>query len=565
MDIAQLIRALRHYRGIILVLCASAVINSILSTYVVAEKFKSTALVMMRPDEDLGLAPGPRSKEVLSFPVPALVPFEAMNQTYSEIIKSRSVVERIVRTLHLDQERVEHRWWKRTTRAVKDFFYDTWTFAKYGRVEREKPFEKTVEDVQSAISVTPTKDTYVFEISYTADEPQVTAAVVNTAVVVFSDYVQDLSKKAATQARQSLERELRVSERELDHVRSALREFKERDSIVVLEKEATTLITAVSDLEKDLVTTKKDARGIEAELAELRAQLAAQSDFVKSSATVADNPLVKELKSELEKHEIELAGLSQRLTPLHPKIIALEASIAYTKKRLQAEGSRTLGDETSKVNPVYQTLLENRLAAEAKLEALRAKERTLVAAVASQESMLRTYPAKQKRLDQLDNELALAQNTHKALSQAYDEMRIRERKLEREATLVSAGVVPLYPVKPIKIYYAGVSLGMALLIGVGFALAREALNTRVSATSRRRSERWRCRCWRRSRRWPCLSRNGRPRGSRASSARRRAAMLARRNPRRRPGRRRDWLGFTWAIVGGALIAVATIVVMRYVR
>lgn len=479
MEIAQLIRALRRYQGMILVLCASAVLNSVAGTYMVAERYKSTTLVLVRPQEDLELLQGTKTKGVLSFPLPAIVPFEAMSQTYSEIIKSRAVAERIVRALNLDRETVERVWWKRLRTKIKNFFEDVWTFLKYGRVEPADPFEEAIELVRRFISVTPTKDTYVFEIAFQAKDPKVAAAVVNMAAEAFAEYNRDLSKNEATLARQSTEQQLQQAEQELERARNTLKEFKDSNRVVLLEKEASARITSLSGFETDLENTRKDARGVRAEIRQLRAQLAKQTEFVKSSTTVTDNPLVKDIKSELAKLEIELASLSQRLAPAHPKILALEASIAHARQRLKEELSRTLADETSSINTVYQTLLRDLLQAEAKLEALRAKEQALAATVKRQQDFLREYPEKQASLDQLENELGLAQNTHKLLSNAYDEARIREGRLARDVRVVAPGIVPVYPVRPVKIYYAGVSLLMALVIGVGFALMREALNVRI--------------------------------------------------------------------------------------
>jgi uncharacterized protein involved in exopolysaccharide biosynthesis len=479
MEIAQIIRALRNYWGITLVLCASAVLSSIASTYVVSEAYKSITLVMVRPQEDLDLSLGTKTKGVLNFPLPALVPFEAISQTYSEIIKSRAVAERIVRALNLDQEAAEQGWWKRFRTKVKNFFFDAWTFLKYGRIEAENAFEGAVAGVQRSISVTPTRDTYVFEIAFQGKDPRVAATVVNMATVVFAEYIRDLSKKEATLARQSLKEQLERSEQELERARTALQQFKDRNQIVLLEKEATTQITTLSGFQIDLENARKDVRGVEAEIRGLRAQLATQSEFVKSSTTVADNPLVTDLKSELAKLEIELASLSQRLTPAHPKIIALDASIDHTRTRLAEEVGRTLSDETSKINSVYQTLLQDRLQAEAKLESLRAKEVMLAATVKRQQDFLREYPEKQSRLDQLETDLTLAQNTHKALSHAHDEARIREGRSSGDVTVVAPGTAPAYPEKPVKIYYAGVSLFIALMAGVALALVREAVNMRL--------------------------------------------------------------------------------------
>jgi capsule polysaccharide export protein KpsE/RkpR len=170
-------------------------------------------------------------------------------------------------------------------------------------------------------------------------------------------------------------------ERELERARSALKGFKDRYQIVMLEK---------GDVNSDhRVIRRRDGFG-EPEKGQpscpggyqgVARTADTQSELAKSSTTVASNPLAKDLKSELPNLEIELASLSQLLSRAHPRIIALAPSIAHAKKRLEEEVSRMLSDDTSKINTVYLRLLQDRFQAEATLESLRANEQALAATV----------------------------------------------------------------------------------------------------------------------------------------------------------------------------------------
>ena len=151
MQLSQLIRAILSRKLTILLLVASAAINSVMITYVVEERFNSSAQVLIRPRSEVKITSGSDSKEVLNFPLPAVIPFEVLAQTYSEVIKSRAVVEQVVRTLGMDKKEPEHRWWKRLRTWAKDTAYDTWTFLKYGRLEKVEPFEEAVPMVKQRI------------------------------------------------------------------------------------------------------------------------------------------------------------------------------------------------------------------------------------------------------------------------------------------------------------------------------------------------------------------------------------------------------------------------------
>ena len=88
-------------------------------------------------------------------------------------------------------------------------------------------------------------------------------------------------------------------------------------------------------------------------------------------------------------------------------------------------------------------------------------------------------PGKEFGLNQLELELRAGEDTRRQIAQAYDEARIREAAVADDLKVISMAVPPTYPSKPIKIYYAGLSVAMALVIGIAFALAAEALRPTI--------------------------------------------------------------------------------------
>lgn len=211
MEILEFIQILSRYKRMIALLCLSAAVNAVLITYVLSEKYLSTALVLVRPQEEIDINASMRTKEAMSFPIPQVIPFEAMANTFGEVIRSRAVASRVVTLLQLDKPTPEEKWWNRFKNKVKDYLYDAWTFLKFGRLEEVDPFTEAEEMIQKSIAVQPTKDTYVFEISFVAKNPDVAAAVVNTAAEVFVEYNRDLYQAEARTAREFIEEQLRDS------------------------------------------------------------------------------------------------------------------------------------------------------------------------------------------------------------------------------------------------------------------------------------------------------------------------------------------------------------------
>jgi uncharacterized protein involved in exopolysaccharide biosynthesis len=482
MEVLEFFRILSRYKRMIALMCLSATVNAVLITYVVSERYKSTALVLVRPQEELDINASVRTKEAMNFPIPQVIPFDAMANTYGEVIKSRAVASRVVSVLKLDNEVPEKNWWKRLKERVKNDLYDTWTYLKYGRLTEIDPVTRAEELVQKNLVVKPTKDTYVFEISYVAKNPDVAAAVVNTAASVFVDYNRELNRAEAKNAREFIEEQLQQSESALEAARKPLGKFKDDNEIVSIDQEVSEKIASLARFESSLEETRKNIAATSATNEEIRSQLAEQSQYLKASRNVSDNPLVRQLKSELAEKQLTLSSLLDKLTPAHPRRIALEKEIADTRALLDAQLNQLLKEESSTINEVYQNLLKNLVLGETDLESYRASERKLSELVGRYKRELQQYSDKQLELAKLELDVSVAEKTHRFMKQAHDEARIREGERFQEIRVISAGKTPAYPERPVKIYYAGVAFGLALVIGVALALLLEYLNFTLRST-----------------------------------------------------------------------------------
>ena len=67
----------------------------------------------------------------------------------------------------------------------------------------------------------------------------------------------------------------------------------------------------------------------------------------------------------------------------------------------------------------------------------------------------------------------IAEQNYEFFLKRYDEARIKESATVTEIRIASSAVPSLYPVKPLKYMYAGLSFAMALGVAIGWALLME--------------------------------------------------------------------------------------------
>ena len=178
MEIYRVWRILMGYKLILFLLPVIATLVGLGLAFVLPEKYASTALVVVRPGEELRFDASPSDqKEVMDYPVSRSTPLDAPSKTYMEEIKSLTVAERIVEALHLDikrpkEGRTEFEVFKDRLRDwLASSFRTVRNYVRYGRDIPASAFDLAVETVQDNLEVSVRKDTYAFEITFNSSDP----------------------------------------------------------------------------------------------------------------------------------------------------------------------------------------------------------------------------------------------------------------------------------------------------------------------------------------------------------------------------------------------------------
>jgi uncharacterized protein involved in exopolysaccharide biosynthesis len=249
-----------------------------------------------------------------------------------------------------------------------------------------------------------------------------------------------------------------------------VRRFKETADITLIDSELSAKINALSDLQSSLATTREEIDGTRAEITQTESQLKGQELYLKSSFKVTENPIVTDLNAEVARLEVDLAGRLKKVAPTHPDALLVQAKIDRARTRLSEEVKRIVSEETSAMNTVHQRLLQDLLVARSKLQGLQAREKATMETIESNRRELRRYPEKQAKLARLELDLAVREDTFKLIAKEYEDARIREDAANPEIRVLSRATPALHPIKPIKVYYAGLALALALTTGVACAL-----------------------------------------------------------------------------------------------
>jgi uncharacterized protein involved in exopolysaccharide biosynthesis len=230
----------------------------------IPEKYDASAIILVRPHDQIKIEPNNASKEFLDFPVAQTPVVETASKTYIQIIQSTALLSEVVRELKLDQKPPKSETEGGTVfeqiyasiKALYDdiapYLRDAVAIVRFGRLLKEDPFTKAVKDVSKGLVLKSYEDTYVFEIKYSDSDPQIAADVANTTARLFIGFMEEMRSSEAKDSADHLKSELEKSRQRLTDVRQMLRDYKESHQTFLYQPEYDAKLRVISDLTVEL-------------------------------------------------------------------------------------------------------------------------------------------------------------------------------------------------------------------------------------------------------------------------------------------------------------------------
>jgi capsular exopolysaccharide synthesis family protein len=485
MELKEFLRAVYRHRYMIGVMCLSAVITASVLSFFVAESYQSSTSVLIRPRKSVSIVP--KKEELLSFPVSYFTPIKTAAKTYAEILKSRVIAERVITRMKVDKtvESEQQSLWRRGKTRIRSAIGGALILLKYGQVRKESDFERGVREVQEALSVKPTKETYLFEIQAEASTAAWATAVANTAAQVFTEYLAESEKRRIADATKVSQQKIDRAMERLEASKSAVIDFKRRHGIVSIHKETELELQLIAHLKQEWESVNTEIKGASARNTEIKRQLADFERLSKSGAILTDDPLARDLYFELAKKETKLAGLLKRYTPEHRDVKALQAEIDEIRADTQqvfgqnADKAALPNEAAHKSLTAFSTLMSDLVEVETELEELKAESDRLAATIEEKESLIERMPQNEAELARLELVSALNEESYKIVSREHQELVIAARNEGPDIEIVNEAVASLYPVKPIRIFNGMLAGVLSLLFGIGIAVLIEHMNERI--------------------------------------------------------------------------------------
>ena len=354
----------------------------------------------------------------------------------------------------------------------------------FGQIDPVPDSEKAIQKLSEGVYINSTSESSVVTVAYTTKSPEVAQSVVGSWVDSFIDQHAEANHNQG-----SLEffaGQGNLIRDQLENARLALEEVKNESSLVTVSGQQ-------SMLEAQSAKVRDSLLDIDSEMAALRSRIDSYEDMLNSSdamitsAVTGKNNEARDLmRSQLFELEVIEKDLESKYQDGHPRLVSVRRQLDDAKKIVGDQ--LDLRDEVTKsINPAYQQVVENRLLAQAELQALGKKRVTLAKkneAIAKEFSQLNRT---ERLVRTLESEVDILQGRYSEHSVKMEQSRLDDVLANERITsvnVVQPATLQMRPVSPNKPLCAVAGLLAATAIAVSLPILLEARKEQRFSDSR---------------------------------------------------------------------------------
>ncbi|MCP6758088.1 MAG: polysaccharide biosynthesis tyrosine autokinase [Fischerella sp. CENA71] len=352
-------------------------------------------------------------------------------------------------------------------------------------LKNDKDEPLTVEELLENLKVEGVKGTDVLEISYTDDSPQLAAKVINK---IADNYIQQniqANREEATSAGKFILQQLPKTEEAVQKAELALRRFKEKNKVIVLQEEATAAVNTISKLEEEIAAAQAQLVDANARLAKLQNQARVNTQEAVSAVDLSQVTGTQQVLKELQEAQTELTVARTRYLPGHPAVSQLQEKVSALKNLLQQRVEQVGGNNQQistanlQMGEVRQKLIEDLANTDQERAGLEKRIADLKNTWSLYKQRANTLPQLEQTQRELERKLKAAQTTYETLLTRLQEINVAENQNIGNARIISPAIVPEKPsgMRKVLIVFGGGILG--ILLGIIAALASDLIDKSI--------------------------------------------------------------------------------------
>jgi uncharacterized protein involved in exopolysaccharide biosynthesis len=283
-----------------------------------------------------------------------------------------------------------------------------------------------VQELQSALRVTPIRRTTFIKVTYRSSDPTTAARVLSELARLYPE--KHLALHRPPGAYDFFKTQADEFQRRLDEAERRLQEFGRQENVVSAELEKQNTLQRLADFEATLQQTLGSIADATRRISQLETETASTPPRHTTQIRTSENrELVTDLTSRILELEVKHAEMLRKFTPTYPPAAALAQELQQARTALTRAEQAAPSEETTDRNPTYLWIQSELARVKTDRAAFEARAAALAQTVA-------VYRDKARRLDE---KAGVEQDLTRAMKSA-EEGYIMYRRKQEEARISDA-------------------------------------------------------------------------------------------------------------------------------
>lgn len=432
-DLSRLFRVMGDHKVVLFGIIGICTLVALVIAFVLPKQYESTTLVQTRSAAKVDISSGAAAAMAALGVGGGSVSSPTMN--YIELMKSRTVLEPIIDSLDFEE----------------------------GKRPDAKGFSKKRLDIRNA------KGTNLIEVAARGKSPEEAQYISQAVVDNFLLMQTDMNQQTQSLLMKFLDERIGTAKHEAEDAEAKLAQFSREHKLYSPDDQAKAAIEQMAAFDKAIGEVEVAARSAQASLDAANEKLGEQKSASKAY-NISDNATVQKIRDQIVAKRLEIVGLEQNYTDLHPSVQRAQKELEQLQNSLDAEVRATVESNATTLNPTQSQLLSNRALAAVNLAVATASESALKKQQAKKEEELGTFPDDVMEYMRLSRDSKVKNEVYLNLVKQYEQNRLQEAMDSMDIQVVDKADLPQYPVFPSKKLFVLVGLVAGILIALGYTI-----------------------------------------------------------------------------------------------
>ena len=438
-DLSRLFHIMCDHKLVISCIVGACTLVALVISFLLPKQYESTTLVQTRTAAKMDISGAAAAMAALGVGGGSV---SSPTMNYIELMKTRTVIDPIIDSVYVGAEKKP----------------DAKSFAK------------------SHLDIKNTKGTNLIEVTARAQSPELAQHISQAVVDNFLLMQTDMNQQTQSLLMKFLDERINGTKQESEEAEERLSQFSREHKVYSPDEQAKAVVEQMAAYDKEIGKAEVEAASAEASLSAANEKLGEQKSGSKVY-NISDNTTVQKIRDEIVSKRVELAGLEQNYTELHPSVQKAQKELEQLRASLNAEVVSSVDSGATTLNPTHSELSKERALASVNLAVAQASEQALKAQRSKREDELGTFPDDVAEYMRLSRDAKIKNEVYTNLVKQYEQNKIQAAMESMDIQVIDPANLPDIdqPAAPRKklITAIGFLMGCLLAFGYGFLLYRK--------------------------------------------------------------------------------------------